>query len=59
MEEAQVPEAIDLRHVASLSMAIWIYLMRKDETAREEIATLADVLSQTMFVDEENSNEQD
>lgn len=61
MEDKQVPEmeVVELRHVAGLCMAIWIYLMNRDESAREEISKMADVLSNSLFSDGDFTNEQD
>jgi hypothetical protein len=39
---------IDLSHVASLTMAIWIYLIAQNEQAREIIGNLADRLKNEM-----------
>ena len=48
-EETEQQEiSLDLTHVAALSMAIWIYLITKDEEARDVIGGLADKLKNEM-----------
>ncbi len=49
---------IDLPHVAALALAIWIYLIDKDEGARGIIAAVADKLEQSMKVTGEESEEE-
>lgn len=49
---------IDLPHVAALSLAIWIYLIDKDEEARGIIAAVADKLEQSMKVTGEESEKE-
>lgn len=49
---------IDLPHVAALSLAIWIYLIDKDEEARGIIAAVADKLEQSMKVEGDNNDEE-
>jgi ArsR family metal-binding transcriptional regulator len=39
---------LDMSHVASLAMAIWIYLIAQNEEAREIIGNLADKLKNEM-----------
>lgn len=58
MEEAPEMEVVELRHVAALCMAIWIYLMRRDESAREEISKIADVLAESLFAEDVEVNDE-
>lgn len=48
---------IDMPHIAALTMATWIYLIGKNEDAREIIGNLADKLYNEMNVVEDNDEQ--
>jgi hypothetical protein len=50
-------EEIDLAHVAALSMAIWIYLIKQDDKAVEVIADMAAKLHAEMTITGETNEE--
>ena len=57
MSELPEMEQIDLAHVASLALSIWIYLIAKDEQAIETIANMASRLHAEMTITGETNEE--
>jgi hypothetical protein len=56
MNNEPTMENIDLAHVAALALAIWIYLIGKNEDAIEAISKAAGTLHAEMVLKEEKSS---
>lgn len=51
------PTILDLKHVAALAMATWIYLISQNEEARDIIGNLADKLHNEMNLEDNDGQE--